>query len=333
MSKLKKILKSCTTCIPSKKTSRQLITLRSSESYKRCLKHLKDLGISPFKTVSSNHMIGCYFNTNVSSDILVRHPYIKKVEKDFQIRAHGLLQNKPIKYRVPAGPLLTPATFPASVPWNICRVQAPAAWSTTKGKTIKVAILDTGIANHPDLRITGGINVIDGGSFADDNGHGTHVAGIVAATGKSGKLTGVAPAVNLYAVKALDKNGDGYVSNIIEGINWCIKNRMNVINMSFGILNSESSKTLHEAIKRAAKQGIIMVASAGNSGITYGKIDEPASFSETIAVAASTITNKIATFSSRGSGIGLTAPGENINSTWLNGTYAKVSGTSMSSPM
>ncbi|WP_441912592.1 S8 family peptidase [Paenibacillus sp. MCAF9] len=229
-------------------------------------------------------------------------------------------------------PLLTPATIPAILPWNIIRVKAPEAWATTRGKSINVAILDTGIANHPDLNIAGGINTINGGSYADDNGHGTHVAGIVAAAGRAGKSLGTAPEVNLYAVKALNEDGEGFVSDIIEGINWCVKNRMNVINMSFGVLGSESSDTLHNAIKRAAKQGIIIVASAGNEGRASGVIDEPASFKETIAVAATTKANKIATFSSRGSGISVSAPGENILSTWLGGKYKKLSGTSMASP-
>ncbi|MBB3154459.1 minor extracellular protease Epr [Paenibacillus endophyticus] len=248
-----------------------------------------------------------------------------------KIRAHGIPERK-ARARFSSLPLLTPATSPALVEWNIRRIQAPQAWETTRGKSIKVAVLDTGIANHPDLRIAGGVNTINGGSYADDNGHGTHVAGIVAAVNKGGKVIGTAPEVNLYAVKALNKDGEGFVSDIIEGIYWCIDNKMNVINMSFGVLGSDSSATLHTAIKKAAKCGIIIVASAGNSGKSSGKIDEPASFSETIAVAASTKGNRIATFSSRGAGIGITAPGENILSTWLDGSYKKLSGTSMASP-
>lgn len=332
MSKLESMIKSCAAYKPSKRTYRKLITLRSTLSYKRCLKQLKELGISPFKTVSSCRIIGCHFHKNASWRALANHPHVKLVEKDFKIRTHVAILNKRTVRRNRSIPLLTPATATALVTWNVRRIKAPAAWATTRGKSIKVAIIDTGIAKHPDLRIAGGINTINGGSFADDNGHGTHVAGIVAAVGIGGKVTGTAPKVNLYAVKALDQNGDGFVSDIIEGINWCIKNRMHVINMSFGILGSESSGTLHNAIKRAAKQGIVIVASAGNSGSGSRKIDEPAAFAETIAVAASTRSNKIASFSSRGRGIGITAPGHNILSTWLKGTYTKLSGTSMSSP-
>lgn len=265
---------------------------------------------------------------------LKKLPEVKLVEKDFKILAHNLPFKKSTITNLIGNsiPLITKATLPTLIPWNINRVKAPIAWATTRGKTIKVAILDTGIAKHPDLKISGGINTINGGSYADDNGHGTHVAGIVAASGKAGHIIGVAPEINLYAVKALNKDGEGFVSDIIEGINWCVKNRMHVINMSFGILGSESSNTLHNAIRRAAKQGIVIVASAGNDGGASGKIDEPASFKETMAVAASSRTNKIASFSSRGSGIAITAPGENIVSTWLNRNYKKLSGTSMSAP-
>jgi minor extracellular protease Epr len=293
---------------------------------------MKAIGIKPFKTVSRSRIIGCHFHKSLSWQALARHPEVKLIEKDFKIRAHGALRSKAVKLGGMSIPLLTPATSPAFVTWNIRRVKAPEAWASTRGKSIKVAIIDSGIANHPDLQIAGGINTINGGSYADDNGHGTHVAGIIAAAGKGGKVIGTAPEVNLYAVKALDQYGDGFVSDIIDGINWCITNRMHVINMSFGILDSNNSGTLHEAIKRAAKQGIVLVASAGNSGKSSKQIDVPASFKETIAVAASTRANKVADFSSRGKRIGLTAPGDRILSTWLNGKYERLSGTSMASP-
>jgi len=331
LSKVEGILKSCISCKSSRNTHRKLITLQSTKSYKRCLRHLKQLGITPFISVLKSRVIGCHFHKNSSLESLLSLPQVKFVEKDFRIRAHGLRISKPRKLGH-VMPFLTPATIPALIPWNINRIKAPDAWATTRGKSINVAILDTGIANHPDLQIAGGVNTINGGSYADDNGHGTHVAGIVAAFGKAGKIMGTAPEVKLYAVKALNEDGEGYVSDIIEGINWCVKNRMHVINMSFGILGSESSGTLHNAIKRAAKQGIVIVASAGNEGSASGKIDEPASFNETIAVAATTKANKIATFSSRGSGISVSAPGENIVSTWLDNKYEKLSGTSMASP-
>lgn len=332
MSTLKTMFQNCAACKPSQHTIRKLITFRSKQSYGRCLKHLKALGIRPFKKFAGSHTVGCHFNKQSSWEALASHPSVKLIEKDFKIRAHGATAMPVIREKRRSIPLLTSATAPALITWNVRRVKAPDAWKTTRGFPIKVAIIDTGIANHPDLRIAGGINTINGGSYADDNGHGTHVAGIAAGIGISGKVTGVAPNVKLYAVKALDQNGDGFVSDIIAGIDWCVQNGMQVINMSFGLLGSESSGMLHNAIRRAAKKGIVLVASAGNAGSSSGQIDEPASFAETIAVSASTRSNKIADFSSRGIGISITAPGVNILSTWLDGTYTKLSGTSMASP-
>ncbi|CAH1210382.1 hypothetical protein PAECIP111893_03214 [Paenibacillus plantiphilus] len=237
----------------------------------------------------------------------------------------------------PSRPLLLPpkfsnsATIRKEITWNIARIQAPDVWSSTSGEGVKIAIIDTGIAAHPDLHIAGGINTVDGSSYQDDNGHGTHVAGTAAALGTNGNITGTAPKAELYAVKALDADGSGYVSDIIAGIDWCIKNKIQIINMSLGLQGS-SSTALRDAIKRASKQGIVIVASAGNSGPRSGGIDEPASYPETIAVAASTISNGIADFSSRGDGIDVAAPGSIIRSTWLRGGYQILSGTSMACP-
>lgn len=314
-----------------KHTVRKLITFTTSRSYKRCLKYLEANGIKPFKRMPGSRMIGCHFDKRQSWSKVAAHPDIKRIEKDVKIKMHAL---NPARSYVPvrkSTPLLTAAPSPPNVTWNVSKIGAPAAWKKTLGSPIKLAIIDTGIANHPGLSIAGGVNTIDGGSYADDNGHGTHVAGIAAASKRSGSR-GVAPDVKLYAVKALNKNGDGYVSDIIAGVEWCINNKMQVINMSFGIAGGEASGALHSVIKRAARKGIIIIASAGNSGPLNNGIDEPASYSETIAVAASNKADEIASFSSRGEGIMLSAPGADINSTWLNGGYMTLSGTSMACP-
>lgn len=332
MSELKTLLQICALCKPTRQSIRKLITLRSKKSYKLCLKFLKSSGIKPFKTVPSSRIIGCHFKNNSTWRALNHHPNVKLVEKDIKIRAHDVINHKSKQFRGRSIPLLIPAASITKITWNIRQIKAPEAWSTTRGGSIKVAIIDTGIASHPDLRISGGVNTINGGSYTDDNGHGTHVAGILSAAGVKGKIIGTAPDVKLYAVKALNQNGEGFVSNIIEGIDWCIKNRMQVINMSLGIIGLESSDTLHDAIRRATKKGIVIVASAGNSGSLYNQLDEPASFKETIAVAASTPSKRIADFSSRGAGITISAPGQNILSTSLNHAYVVLSGTSMASP-
>lgn len=224
------------------------------------------------------------------------------------------------------------STAPAEVlPWGVDRIEADQAWSTTRGSGFKVAVLDTGIdLAHPDLKtnIKGGYNTINPTrSYADDNGHGTHVAGIIGAIDNNIGVIGSAPLVDLYAVKALDRRGSGYLSDIIEGLDWAVTNHMQVVNMSLGT-NSDIA-SFHDAVQRANQSGIIQVAAAGNDG---GAVDYPAAYPEVIAVSATDSNNNIASWSSRGSEIDLAAPGVSIFSTYKGSTYKTLSGTSMASP-
>lgn len=330
MPKLEKLLFTSSKRVPSRNTVRKLITFKTGRSYKKCLRRLRMKGIKPYKRMPALRTIGCHFDKRRPWKPIARHPEVKRVESDVRIRVHLFKKHKA------AGRSKTTvhamAACPPELTWNICRVKAHEAWPRTTGGKIKVAIIDTGIAAHPNLQIAGGVNTIRGGSYADDNGHGTHVAGITAARGLDG-IKGVAPDVELYAVKALDSRGGGFVSSIIAGVDWCIRNKMDVINMSFGLVGSTVSRALRDVIAKAYKQGIVIVASAGNSGTEdNGMIDAPASFPETMAIAATDMSDKVTGFSSRGSGIDLAAPGEQIKSTWLNGGYMTLSGTSMSAP-
>ncbi len=219
-------------------------------------------------------------------------------------------------------------------PWGISRVNAPAVFSTNKGTGIKVCVIDTGIDyTHPDLAP----NYVSGYDFynndsdpMDDNGHGTHVAGIVAAADNDIGVVGVAPEAKLYGVKVLSSGGGGYWSDVIDGVLWAIDNDMDVINMSLG--SSSSSASLQAACQTAYNAGIIIVAAAGNNG-SYGTL-YPGNFDTVIAVGATDSSNTRAYFSSIGSAVELAAPGVNIYSTILvsQGSYGYKNGTSMSSP-
>ncbi|MDP3043450.1 MAG: S8 family peptidase [bacterium] len=217
------------------------------------------------------------------------------------------------------------------LPWGVDRIDAEKVWVTTTGDPIKVAIIDTGIElAHTDLaaNIKGGYNAINPlRSANDDNGHGTHVAGIVGAIDNEIGVIGVGPKIDLYAVKVLDKNGSGYLSDIIEGLDWAIDNEMQVVNMSLGTASNVLS--FQDAVKRVNAAGIVQVAAAGNSGkaVIY-----PAAYSEVIAVSAIDKTDTIASWSSRGPEVDLAAPGVSIYSTYKGQTYATLSGTSMASP-
>lgn len=215
--------------------------------------------------------------------------------------------------------------------WNIDRVDAELVWSFNTANPIKVGVLDTGISNkHPDLtlNIKGGYNTINPNkSWNDDNGHGSHVAGIIAALNNSIGVVGVGPEIDLYAIKVLNAAGTGYLSDVIEGIQWAVNNGMQVLNMSLG--TSQDSQSLHDAITQAYNSGMVLVAAAGNNG---GSVIYPAAYPEVIAVSATDQNNQIADWSSRGPEVDLAAPGVSIYSTYKGSSYATLSGTSMAAP-
>ncbi len=219
-----------------------------------------------------------------------------------------------------------------TLPWGINRIDAELVWpSGNNADPVRVAIVDTGIsATHPDLaaNIKGGYNAINTTkSWNDDNGHGSHVAGIVAALNNSIGVIGAGPAVDLLAVKVLSRSGSGFTSDVIEGIQWAMNNNAQVINLSLG--SSSGSQAMHDAIIAAYNAGVVIVAAAGNSGAAVGF---PAAYPETIAVSATDSNNLLASFSSRGPEIDLAAPGVSILSTYKGTGYATLSGTSMAAP-
>lgn len=275
---------------------------------------------------------------------LLRQAEVLRIDDDLIIQASDRPDDsgKPDNNK---GSKLLPAPQPAEVlPWGVDRINVDVVWpltSSTFNATalgVKVAIMDTGIyLKHPDLQgnIKGQVNTISPTKSAnDDNGHGTHVAGTVAAIDNDIGVIGVGPDISLYAVKVLDRNGSGWLSDLIEGLDWCINNNIQVINMSLGA--SSDNQSFHDAIIRAYEAGIVEVAAAGNNGATNGLVDYPARYPETIAVSAvGKNTNGslyFASFSSSGPQVDLAAPGVNVNSTYNNGYYKSLSGTSMAAP-
>ncbi|MCR8642568.1 S8 family peptidase [Paenibacillus sp. N1-5-1-14] len=216
------------------------------------------------------------------------------------------------------------------IPWGVKQVKAPLTWNKTRGHEIKIGIIDTGVdATHPDLKtsISRGVNLLFPGMLPnDDNGHGTHIAGIIAGASTRKGILGVAPQASIHAVKAFDRLGSAYVSDIIAGINWCVENNMDIINMSFGM--KTYSKALQNAVEQAYKAGKIIIASCGNEG-KKATVDYPARFPQVVSVGAITQLNRIAPFSNKGKRIDIYAPGEKIYSCWLYSNYNELSGTSM----
>jgi subtilisin len=232
-----------------------------------------------------------------------------------------------------------PLAFSASstrpeITWGINRVHAPAAWDVTQGAGVKVAVIDTGIdLNHPDLvgKVDGGYSAILKSErpedYQDDNGHGTHVSGTIAALKDGQGVVGVAPKARLYAVKVLDADGSGNLSDVVDGIVWSAKNGMQVANMSLGA--PSDSEAMHRAVRFAKGSGLIIVAASGNSG---GAVSYPGAYPETIAVAASDSDDHLASFSSRGPEVKFIAPGVDVVSDRLGGGLISYSGTSMATP-
>jgi len=211
-----------------------------------------------------------------------------------------------------------------NIPYNIEKTNAPDVWDKTTGKKVKVAVLDTGISKHKDLKIKDGVSFVSP-DFNDNNGHGTAVAGVTAALLNNKGIVGVAPDVDLYAVKIMEgSNGD--LSNAIAGVEWAIDNNVDIVSMSFGM--ESYSQIFKEVLEGAYNNGILLVAAAGNEeDILY-----PAKYSDVIAVGAVDKDNNKVAFSSYGYELELVAPGVDINSTSLNNEYSLLSGTSMAAP-
>lgn len=237
-------------------------------------------------------------------------------EEDVPVRVHAL----------PRGSLVTDK----GIPWGVKHIQAPQAWSRTTGHRVKVGVIDTGVDfGHPDLRhsLERGINLLQRMALPqDDNGHGTHISGTIAAANELHGMIGVAPRALIHPVKAFDHNGTAFVSDIILGIEWCVRNQMDVVNMSFGM--KTKSKSLLNAVNNAYRSGILIVASSGNDG-RIGNIDYPARYNSTIAVGATNQHSKIAAFTNRSGLIDIYAPGDRVVSAWLRGRHREMSGTSM----
>jgi major intracellular serine protease len=227
------------------------------------------------------------------------------------------------------------------VPKGVEMIQAPAVWEKSTGKGITIAILDTGCdLTHPELkdRIIGGRNFTndDNGNieiFRDYNGHGTHVAGTIAASRNVKGVVGVAPEANLLIIKVLDRNGSGQYDWIINGISYAIEQKVDIISMSLG--GPADVPELHEVIQKAVANNILVVCAAGNEGDGQDSTEElayPGSYNEVISVGAINLERKISDFSNSNKEVDVVAPGENILSTYLKGRYAKLSGTSMATP-
>lgn len=286
-----------------------------------------------------------------SQGAAVRHVYEHAI-KGFAVRVpnemalDAILRNPRVDY---VQPDMLVKTSLQTLPKGVDRVDGDLS-ATKSGDgdgsvDVDIAVLDTGIdLNHPDLNVYKHTTFVAGTSSGnDDHGHGTWVAGLAGAKDDSQGVAGLAPGARLWSVKVLDRNGQGFVSDIIAGIDYVTNNAalIDAVNLSFGGQGPDSA--LHTAIKNAVNAGVTFAAAAGNEGTDAGSV-VPASFPEVMAVSA--ISDKdgkcggaeggtddtLASFSNFGSVVDLAAPGVSVKTTARGGGTTYFTGTSASTP-
>jgi len=246
-----------------------------------------------------------------------------------QVGSSSFAQDQPYRYSQDNQlELLTPNDPFFSEQWALITIQASSLWQITKGsQEVLVAILDTGIdQNHEDLigQIVAAVNFTDSPTTNDIYGHGTHVAGIIAAEHNSVGVAGLAPGCKLLNVKVADDRGRCQVSDLARGIIWAVDNGADVINISIQI--KESSPELEQAINYAWDNGAVIIAAAGNNG-SQSPI-YPAYYNNCLAVAAVKQDDSLAPLSNHGDWVNVAAPGFQIYSTLPDNSYGFESGTS-----
>ena len=216
------------------------------------------------------------------------------------------------------------------VDWGLKQLKIPEIWKTTQGEGVTVLVIDTGHPVHFDLskNCIEGKNFIPNEGIEDLNGHHTHCAGIICAMNNETGMVGVAPKSKCISVKALSKSGSGSYDGLAKALAYAVECKPDIVSMSLG--GSSPSKAIHDQIKKLHELNIPVVCAAGNSG--DGGVNYPAAYPETISVAAYDKNGKVARFSSKGDMVDWSAPGVAIYSTYLNNSFARLSGTSMACP-
>lgn len=227
---------------------------------------------------------------------------------------------------------LTPSD-PQTKGWEITKLEVDKQWAKSTGDGVTVGVIDTGCdKNHPDIskNIIGGYNFISNNSdFMDDNGHGSHVCGTIAASDNNKGIVGVAPKSKIHALKVMDSKGNGRAEHIVMAIDYCIYHNIDIITMSLG--SKYDMPILQKAISRAYNNNILIFCAAGNSGINED-IMYPARDKHTVSIGAIDEGFNRTSFTCSGDRLDFLAPGHDIMSILPGNRYAYMSGTSMSNP-
>ncbi|WP_313998568.1 S8 family peptidase [uncultured Paenibacillus sp.] len=275
--------------------------------------------------------------TSKSMDVEKLMRYFAESWKPVYVEPHYLYLTNEEADESPGGdgkPIVPNDLLYAQYQWNLPQIETEKGWNLSKGsEEVKIAVLDTGVqADHPDLvgKLAEGLNMIDDNLAPDDDvGHGTHVAGIIAASVNNGEgVAGMSWYNKIMPVKVLDATGAGTTYSVAEGIIWATDHGAKVINMSLG--NYASAMFLQDAIRYAYDRDVVLIAASGNDDTD--RPGYPAAYPEVVAVAATDARARKAAFSNYGDYIDVAAPGDNIPSTYPGNQYAALSGTSMASP-
>ena len=217
--------------------------------------------------------------------------------------------------------------------WQISAFDLPKLWEKTQGKDVIIAVLDTGCdLDHPDLvdNLLPGRNFVSPGKDPqDDNGHGSHVTGILVAENNDVGIVGVCPQAKVIPIKVLDNSGNGNMLNVADGIRYAVERKADFISMSLG--TPMKIQQVCKAIQYAQSQGVVTFCAAGNAGETQ-EIYYPANYKETVSIGAVDKDSHRAPFSCTGRNLDFLAPGVDILSTVPKHWYAVLSGTSMAAP-
>lgn len=269
---------------------------------------------------------------------------IQKMKQDKQISFINYNQNVHVNIPNVQSISTKPLQYNANV-YSLIQLPSIQKENIT-GKNNSICVIDTGVDfKHEALKgkvveYTSFISERNGvKNTVDYMGHGTHVAGIIAGVAPQIGMYGIAPNAKIYSAKVFNANEDSSVSSMIAGVDWCMSKKVNIMNMSFGFPSTTSYTALSGfdyALQQANKNGILSIASTGNDGDTDKSADNvkyPARFRNVLAVASSNQSGSISLFSNRGPSVFITAPGENVVSSYPNNQYYYMSGTSMASPI
>ncbi len=204
----------------------------------------------------------------------------------------------------------------------------PALWQESRGNGIVIGVMDTGLPEHEDLPIARSWSAI-AGYEKDENGHSTHVTGLISGRDNNRGIVGIAPECTINNYTVLNRDGTGSINGIIEAVYRAIEDQCDIINMSFGF-GSWDMTALADVCEEAAREGIIIVAAAGNDN---GEINQPAAYDFVIAIGAVDQKKERAGFSNHGPELDFAVGGVDVYSTYLDNGYAKMSGTSMACPV